>query len=108
MGCLTAAGRKERAFLHFRTGLARIQQPHSDNPRLSGSSTTGTRTLNLHRVKIAQPKSPDGRMATEAARLKAKNPQVRQSKTDLTLTGLLKEGVKFQFQIRTYRLGQAG
>jgi hypothetical protein len=30
------------------------------------------RTPNLHRAKIAQPKSADGRMATEAARLKCK------------------------------------
>ena len=47
-------------------------------------------------------------MATEAARLKAKNRLVRQRKTDLRLTGLLMEGVKFQFQIRTYGLGQVG
>ena len=32
-------------------------------------------------------------MATEAARLKAKNRLVRKRKTDLTLTGLLMEGL---------------
>jgi hypothetical protein len=32
-------------------------------------------------------------MATEAARLKRKNPLVRKRKTDLTLTGLLMEGL---------------
>jgi hypothetical protein len=32
-------------------------------------------------------------MATEAARLKSKNPLVRKRKTDLTLTGLLMEGL---------------
>jgi hypothetical protein len=35
------------------------------------------RTPNLHRAKIAQQKSADGRMATEAARLKRKNPTGR-------------------------------
>ena len=32
-------------------------------------------------------------MATEAARLKAKDPPRRKNKTDLTLTGLLMEGL---------------
>jgi hypothetical protein len=51
------------------------------------------RTPNLHRAKIAQQKSADGRMATEAARLERKEPQEGKRKTDLTLTGLLMEGL---------------
>jgi hypothetical protein len=53
------------------------------------------RTPNLHRAKIAPQKSADGRMATKAARLKRKNPLVRKRKTDLTLTGLLMEGLGY-------------
>jgi len=33
-------------------------------------------------------------MATEAARLKRQNPLIRKRKTDLTLTGLLMEGLE--------------
>jgi hypothetical protein len=51
------------------------------------------RTPNLHRANNRSQKSADGRMATEAARLKRKNPLVRKRKTDLTLTGLLMEGL---------------
>src|SRR5258707_15780596 len=36
------------------------------------AAPTETRTPNLHRAKIAQQRSADGRMATEAARLKGK------------------------------------
>jgi hypothetical protein len=50
------------------------------------------RTPNWYRAKIAQPKSADGKMATEAARLKRKKTTGRK-KTNLTLTGLLKEGL---------------
>ena len=39
-----------------------------------------TGTPNLHRAKIAQPKSADGRMATEAARLERKEPQKEEEK----------------------------
>ena len=48
------------------------------------------RTPNLHRANHRSQKSADGRMATEAARLKRKEPTGR--KTGLTLTGLLMEG----------------
>jgi len=51
------------------------------------------RTPNLHRAKNRSPKSADGRMATEAARLKRQNLLIRKRKTDLTLTGLLMEGL---------------
>ena len=51
------------------------------------------RTPTLHRAKIAQQKSADGRMATEAARLKPKNLLGGKRKTNLTLTGLLMEGL---------------
>jgi hypothetical protein len=37
-------------------------------------------TPNLHRAKIAQQKSADGRMATEAAQLKGKKPQEEKEK----------------------------
>jgi len=43
--------------------------------------------------RISLTKSADGRMATEAARLKRKNPLGGKRKTDLTLTGLLMEGL---------------
>src|ERR1700694_1439701 len=52
-----------------------------------------TRTPNLHRANNRSKKSADGRMATEAARLKRKNPLIRKRKTGLTLTGLLMEGL---------------
>jgi hypothetical protein len=39
------------------------------------------RTPNVHRAKIAQQKSADGGMATEAARLHQKNPQEGRRKT---------------------------
>jgi uncharacterized membrane protein len=39
-----------------------------------------TRTPNMHRAKIAQLKSADGRMATEAARLERKEPQKKEEK----------------------------
>src|SRR5258708_35576361 len=48
------------------------------------------RTPNLHRANHRSQKRADGRMATEAARLKRKEPTGR--KTGLTLTGLLMEG----------------
>lgn len=51
------------------------------------------RTPNLHRAKIAPQKNVDGRMATKAARLKSKNSLVRKTKIDLTLNGLLMEGL---------------
>jgi len=51
------------------------------------------RTPNLHGAKIAQQKSADGRMATEAAQLKGKKPTGGKRKTDLTLTSLLMEGL---------------
>jgi hypothetical protein len=53
-----------------------------------------TRTPTWHRATIAQEKSADGRMATEAARLKCKEPQGGKRKTSLTRTGLLMEGVR--------------
>ena len=56
------------------------------------AAPTESRTPNLHRAKIAQHKSADGRVATEAAWLRAKDP-LRKSKTVLTRTGLLMEGV---------------
>jgi hypothetical protein len=52
-----------------------------------------TGTPNLHRATIAQPTSADGRMATEAAWLKDKEPKRVKNKTVLTLAGLLMEGV---------------
>src|ERR1700730_4924160 len=52
-----------------------------------------TRTPNVHRAKIAQQKSADGRMATEAAWLKGRDSQEGKRKTSLTLTGLLMEGL---------------
>jgi hypothetical protein len=55
------------------------------------AASAETRTPNWHRARVAQQKSADGRMATEAARLNARNPQGRR-KTNLTLTGLLMEG----------------
>ena len=55
------------------------------------AAPTEMRTPNLHRATIAQQKSADGRMATEAAWLKGKNHLVRKTKTDLILTGLLME-----------------
>src|ERR1019366_8167430 len=59
------------------------------------------RTPNLHRAKNRSPKSADGRMATEAARLKRQNLLIRKRKTDLTLTGLLMEGLgKSSIEIR--------
>src|ERR1700680_2651383 len=51
------------------------------------------RTPNLHRANNRSKKSADGRMATEATRLKRKNPLIRKRKTGLTLTGLLMEGL---------------
>lgn len=40
-------------------------------------------SLNMHRAKIAQPQSADGRMATEAARLKCKASRGRRKKSRL-------------------------
>jgi len=57
------------------------------------AATAEMRTPNLHRATIAQQKSADGRMATEAAQLKGKKPTGGKRKTDLTLTGLLTEGL---------------
>src|ERR1700692_3962345 len=53
------------------------------------------RTPNLHRANNRSQKSADGRMATAAARLKRQNILIRKrkKKTDLTLTGLLMEGL---------------
>jgi hypothetical protein len=51
------------------------------------------RTPNLHRAKIAQQKSADGSMATEAAQLKGEKPTGGKRKTDLTLASLLIEGL---------------
>jgi hypothetical protein len=51
------------------------------------------RTPTLHRARNRSTKSADGRMATEAARLKRKELQEGKRKTDLTLTGLLMEGL---------------
>ena len=44
-------------------------------------------TPNLHRAKIAQQKSVDGTMATEAVRLELKESKGKKKKTDLTHTG---------------------
>jgi hypothetical protein len=57
------------------------------------AASAETRTPNLHRAKIAQQKSADGRMATEAAWLKGRDSQEGNRKTSLTLTGLLMEGL---------------
>jgi hypothetical protein len=49
---------------------------------------------NWHRAKKSRSsKGADGRMATEAARLKPKDPLGGKPKTNLTLTGLLMEGL---------------
>ncbi len=61
-----------------------------------------TRTPSLHRAIIAQQKSADGRMATEAARLKRKKkPQGGKTKADLTHTGLLMEGLILSGRVPT-------
>jgi len=44
------------------------------------AAPTETRTPNLHRATIAQQKSADGRMATEAARLERKKKPYREEK----------------------------
>jgi hypothetical protein len=55
------------------------------------------RTPNLHRAKNRSQQSADGRMAAEAEGLKRrkKSPNREKQKTDLTLTGLLMEGLGF-------------
>src|SRR6266566_5445153 len=63
-----------------------------------------TRTPNLHRAKIAPPKSADGRMAAEAKGLPTR-PLDGNHKTCLTQIGLLMEGLgrsNFAFPGRAY------
>ncbi len=52
--------------------------------------------------KSRSTKSADGRMATEAARLKRQKSLIRKRKTNLTRTGLLMEGVDPSFSFQTH------
>src|SRR5437763_3526227 len=59
-----------------------------------------SRRPNWHRANNRSQKSADGRMPTEAARLRAKDSHLRKNKTVLTRTGLFMEGVGLQRSIR--------
>ena len=52
-----------------------------------------TRTPNLHRANNRSSMSADGRVATVTARLRATSDKQKPERTNLTLTGLLMEGV---------------